>query len=223
MNTANRLSAGLALASGLLLAAPAPALDFAVGARAGTTGFGADAITSITPWLNLRASAGAFNYTYSDTYDDVSYDAELDLKLAGLLLDFHPFRGAFRISAGIYANGNNIGLDGTPTQSVQIGGLPFTPAQVGNITGTVEFPSSAPYLGIGWGNAVSKQNRFGVNFELGVLFQGSADVELQSNGGTLSNNPILTSQLEAEEQSIENDLSDFELYPVISMGLTYSF
>lgn len=223
MITSNRMSSGVVLALGMLFAAPAAALDFAIGARAATTGLGADVTMRATPRLNLRASASAFNYTYSDTYDDVAYDAELDLKSAGLLLDFHPFRGAFRISAGMYANGTDISLSGAPTQNVQIGGQTFTPAQVGNITGTVEFPSTAPYLGIGWGNAVGERNKFGVNLELGVLFQGSADVELQSNGGTLSNNPVLTNQIEAEEQAIENDLSDFKLYPVVAVGVTYSF
>ena len=217
------LFAPVALCAGLTLSMPAAAVDIALGGRAATMGFGGDVTMRMTSWLNVRASANAFNYTYSDTYGDVSYDAELNLQSAGMLLDFHPFRGNFRLSVGTYANGNGVDFSGQPTQNVNIGGQNFTPAEVGTIAGTVEFRKYAPYLGLGWGNAVGAHNRLGFSLEIGVLFQGSPDVEMSSQGGTFSDDPTLISEIENEERSIENDLSSFEYYPVVGMGMSYAF
>lgn len=215
--------APVVLCAGLMLSMPAAAVDIAVGGRAATMGFGGDVTMRMTSWLNVRASANAFAYTYSDTYDDVSYDAELNLQSAGVLLDFHPFRGNFRLSVGTYANGNGIDFTGQPTQNVNIGGQNFTPTQVGTIAGTVEFQKYAPYVGLGWGNAVGAHNRLGFNLEVGVLFQGSPNVELSSQGGTFSNDPTLISEIENEEQAIENDLSGMAYYPVVAMGVSWAF
>lgn len=211
------------LCAGLTIFMPATAAGFAIGGRAATTGFGGDLTMRMTSWLNIRASANAFNYTYTDTYGDVSYDADLNLKSAGVLLDFHPFHGSFRLSAGTYANGNGIDFTGQPTQNVTIGGQNFTPAQVGTIAGTVIFQKYAPYLGIGWGNAVGARNQLGFNLELGVLFQGSPDVEMSSQGGTFSNDPTLISEIGKEEQAIEDDLSGMKYYPVVAMGVSWAF
>jgi hypothetical protein len=215
--------APVALCAGFALSMPALAMDIALGGRAATMGFGGDMTMGVTPWLNIRASANAFNYTYSDTYGDVSYDAELNLQSAGVLLDFHPFRGNFRLSAGTYVNGNGIDFTGRPTQNVTIGGQSFTPAEVGTLAGTVEFRKYAPYLGLGWGNAVGAHNRLGFNVEIGVLFQGAPDVEMRSEGGTFSNNPLLVSEIENEERSVERDLGNFEFYPVVGLGMSYAF
>jgi hypothetical protein len=202
---------------------PAAATNFAIGGRAATTGFGGDLTMRMTSWLNVRASANMFGYAYSDTYDGVSYDAELDLQSAGVLADFHPFHGSFRVSVGAYANGNGIDFTGQPTQNVNIGGQSFTPAQVGTINGTVAFQEYAPYLGIGWGNAVGERKQLGFSLEVGVLFQGAPDVEMVSQGGLLSNDPTLISEMESEEQAIESDLSGMEYYPVVAMGVSWAF
>jgi len=80
-----------------------------------------------------------------------------------------------------------------------------------------------PYAGFGWGNAVGKNKRLGVSFELGVVFQGSPDIELESTGGALSSSPALQAEIAKEEKKIEDDIDDFEYYPVIALGISYKF
>ncbi|MEL7113778.1 MAG: hypothetical protein AAGK93_12720, partial [Pseudomonadota bacterium] len=52
---------------------------------------------------------------------------------------------------------------------------------------------------------------------------GSGDVTLEAVGGTLSNDPILQAQLAQEIQDIENEIEDYELWPVVQVGLSYRF
>lgn len=121
------------------------------------------------------------------------------------------------------SNKNAVSLRAEPTGPVTIGGQTFTPNEVGRLDGEVEFDKSAPYAGLGWGNAVAKGKGLGFNFELGAVLQGSPEVALTSTGGTLSGNPTLQARLAAEEQEIEDDLDSLKVYPVISFGVSYQF
>jgi hypothetical protein len=72
---------------------------------------------------------------------------------------------------------------------------------------------SAPYLGIGWGNAAVGK-RVGFLFDLGVLRQGSGDVTLFSNFVLVD-----PADIEQEIVELEDDIDDYELWPVISFGV----
>ena len=62
-----------------------------------------------------------------------------------------------------------------------------------------------------------------ISFDLGVLAQGEADVQINSTGGTLSTDPGLLADLAIEEEIGVEDLDELELYPVVSIGLYYEF
>ena len=68
-----------------------------------------------------------------------------------------------------------------PSGSYSIGNRTYTGAEVGTITGTVDFASSAPYFGVGWGNATS--GRLGIALDLGLVFQGTPQVSSQLTQG----------------------------------------
>jgi hypothetical protein len=206
------------LLAGLALPLCANAEGFGLGVRAGTLGAGVEGTIGLSERINLRLGANNYTYSFDDTYDDVRYDADLELKNAALILDWHPFAGGFRLSAGILSNDNGADLEGTPTGVVSIGDNDYPAAAVGTLNGKVSFKSSAPYVGLGWGNAVAKNKGFGVNFEIGALFQGSPDVELSSTSGL-----VPQTDLDQEAQEIEDDLKNLEVYPVVSFGVSYGF
>ncbi|MFM7372109.1 MAG: hypothetical protein ACKO2Z_30855, partial [Sphaerospermopsis kisseleviana] len=82
----------------------------------------------------------------------------------------------------------------------------------------ISLPNSvAPYLGIGWGNAVKSGNRWGFSANLGVMFAGSPKVELTAPAY------ILAADVEAERKQLEDDLDWLNIYPVLSLGLSYQF
>jgi len=55
-----------------------------------------------------------------------------------------------------------------------------------------------------------------------VLWQGEPDVTLDASG-LLSLDPGFQAALEAERLELEDDMSDFKAWPVISLGFVYKF
>lgn len=194
------------------------AFDVAVGARGGTLGLGAELTVPLISRINARLGVNSYTYDYTTTESEIDYDAEFDLSTTSLILDWHPFSGRFRISAGYFNNKNSILLTGTPTgATIDIGGTTYPSAVVGTLTGDIAFKKNVPYAGIGWGNAVGKNKRIGLNFDLGVLKQGSPEVTLTSTGA------VDQDDLDAEAAELESDISEFDVYPVISLGISFRF
>ena len=197
----------------------------ALGAKFGTTGIGADLTFGISRWLNLR---GGFNYglfTWSPTFGDVDYKLESNLMSWPLLVDIHPFANHFRISGGLYIQpGSDVSLSSTPNNPVQIGAHTYAPDVVGTLSGTIEIDDPvAPYVGIGFGNAVDEEQRLTFMLDLGVVFQ-SYDVSLTSNGaGMTALHDTFRNDLELEEQNIEDDANNLKVYPVLTLGISYHF
>jgi hypothetical protein len=72
------------------------------------------------------------------------------------------------------------------------------------------------------------ETRVGASLDLGVFFQGQGDVTLTpifAPGSPIPDIPggeaLLRTQLDLEEREIEEDIEDYELYPVLSFGITF--
>jgi len=202
---------------GLLVAGVANADGFGIGVKAGTLGYGVEGTFALSERVNLRAGLNDYSLSYDESEGGILYNGKLELGTVAVLFDWHPFAGTFRLSAGLMKNDNAIKLTATPTTNQTIGGNPYTPAEIGTLSGDVSFKSTAPYLGIGWGNA-SRNGRFGGSFEIGAMFQGSPKVSLSASGGAVSQ-----VDLTSEAQEAQADLDDFKIYPVISLGLSFRF
>jgi hypothetical protein len=48
-------------------------------------------------------------------------------------------------------------------------------------------------------------------------------VNLTARGGILANDPTFQTQLTQEEQNLQDEINDYEVYPVVQAGLTFSF
>lgn len=199
-----------------LVAAAGAAQAAGLGVRAGTTGVGVDYGFGIAPTLGGRVGVSGMNFnTHVDT-SDVRYDAKAKLANVNLFLDWSPL-GPFRITGGFIPNDNKVDLAGQPSA-----GGSFPPGS--SLTGTVKPDKSfAPYLGIGYGNVWTP----GVNFyfDAGIMFQGSPQVTLSVNCGSLSPAQCAAaqSQVAAEQQRVQNELDKFKYYPVINFGITIGF
>ena len=75
---------------------------------------------------------------------------------------------------------------------------------------------------MGWGNALGEDKRWGFVFDLGVVFQGSPDADLTATG-PLASDPTFLAELAKEEQQLQDEVDDYEYYPVVSIGVTYKF
>ena len=118
-------------------------------------------------------------------------------------------------------NGNSIDLSVTPANSIVIGGTTFTAAQLGTLSGDVDFEDFAPFFGLGYEGDFFDQ-RVLLAFGAGVLFQGDPEVDLSASG-VLANDPALLAALRREENDLEDDLDFLSFYPVVSLSLTFRF
>jgi len=208
----------------LTFSTAAYARSTSLGVRAGTAGVGAEAEMAISNSLGIRVGINYFTYSYSGTESNIDYDFDLDLLSAPILVDWHPFQGAFRISTGVYINGNEINAKGNPVGAgtFDVNGVTYTAAQVGSLKGKIDFNPVAPYLGFGWDTSFGKQKGFGFVFELGAFYQGRPEANL-SVTGPISSNTAFLNDLAQEEADLQKALDAFKIYPVVAIGVNYRF
>ena len=194
------------------------------GVKVGTLGLGIDFSTPIYTNLSARLNMNGASYTYTQEEDDNEFEGTLELQSVGTLLDYYPFENNFRVTGGLYYNGNS--FDGTivPTVSttIDIDGMEYTTDDLTKLDSELNFDSIAPYLGLGWGND-ARDKGWGFTFDLGLMYHGVGDAELTPDIKDLTKIEEINAAVEREEQSIENDLEDFPFYPVISVGVNYTF
>jgi len=217
-----KLNIFMLLSLSLLLSYGAGCQDtgrFAVSGTGGTLGLGGEFTAGIADNVKARVGMTTFDFDMDEEFDDVEYELGLGLNSVSALVDWHVFQDSFHITGGFISMDNEIDLDATPTEDVEIGDNTYTPGDVGTISGSVDIDGMAPYLGIGWGNPLTNNKRWGFTFDLGVAFADSPDVSLSATGLAAG----LAADLEKERKEIEDDLEVVEFYPVIYMGFFYRF
>jgi hypothetical protein len=195
--------------------------DFALGVKGGTLGIGAEVTFGLLPSLNLRSGYNAFNYDGSATKNSIDYSYKLKLGSLPVLVDWHPFPASdFRLSTGLVFNSNKVEATGKAQGTYTIDGQTYNASQIGTLTGKIDFNSTAPYLGIGWGNAVAKGSPLSLSCDVGVLFQGTPKVTLTPS---VTPTTAIQTSIANEEASIRDTTDNFKYYPVVSLGLAYKF
>lgn len=211
----------IAAITGVLLSASSVAsAEMGVGVKAGTLGYGAEFTLGVTESINARVGMNTYSFSETQKQDDIKYDMDLDWRTTGAFLDWHPFQGGLRFTVGYIQNDNEIDLDAKTVGSYTIGDQTYSIGEVGNLTGNVTFGNGLFY-GIGWGNAGDGKG-LGFIAEAGIL-QQSPEVDLKCSGGTECDDATFQAELRKEENKAQDDLDDFDQYPVISLGISYSF
>lgn len=205
--------------AGLMLGASSMAVaETGVGVKAGTLGGGVELGIGLNDSFSARLGLNKYDKSDDQTIDDIDYSADLELSSTTLYLDWHPMQGSFRVTAGYLLSDNKLKANATPSSNVEIGDQSYSPSDIGEINASAAL-GDGPYLGIGWGSVPA--TGFGFTFDLGVVSMGTPDVNLKiddPNGVIAANNDI-----EKEKANIEDDLDDYDMYPVISLGISYGF
>lgn len=209
-----------------------------VGIRLSTLGAGAEVGVSLTSKLNVRGGFNIFQYSRGFNHDGITYKGQLNLRSGEAHVDFYPIGHTFHLSPGLLIyNGNGA----TATANVPggstftLGGATYTSDPANPITGTgkLDFVKVAPTAMFGFGNLVPQHRHFTYNFELGAVFQGSARTKLNLSGNACdplglncvnaATDPTVQANIVAEQNKVNNKLSPFKYYPVISIGFGYRF
>ena len=217
----------LAAAAALTATAGIAHADVALYAKGGTLGLGAGVGFTLTDTLNARVGYNAYTFDKDIDETDVSYDGEIKFKSGELLLDWHPFNGSFRVTAGAYLNKNEINGSAKPSNGTyEINDVTYNAADVGRLDANIDFKNVSPYIGIGWGNFLDKDGHFTFTTDIGALYQGSPNVHARVTcGAGLSSGDCaqLNSDVAAEAKDLEQEIDSYKWWPVLSIGLAYRF
>ena len=249
-NDSNPSSAanGSAAANGTVAVQPAPTTAkggsampsrIGVGVKVSLLGAGVEVATPITYRTNLRVGFNAFGYSRGFTNNGIGYNANLTFRSVETHFDWFPFAGGFHLSPGVMVyNGNKITANASVTsgQSFSLGGTSYISDAANPITGTgkIGFNKVAPTILFGWGNLLPRSGRhFSIPFEAGVVFEGSPKAALSLSGAAcaadgsgchdITNDATFQSNVVAQQNKLNSDMSFFKFYPVISLGIGYKF
>jgi hypothetical protein len=208
-----------------------------VGIRLSTLGAGAEVGVSLSNRLSVRGGFNIFQYSRGFNHDGITYTGQLNLRSGEAHLDWYPLGHTFHLSPGLLVYNDN-GATATANvpggSSFTLGGTTYTSDPSNPITGMgkLDFVKVAPTAMFGFGNLVPRSRHFTFNLEWGVVFQGSARTKLNFTGNACPNgtncvnaatDPTVQANILAEQNKINNKLSPFKYYPVISTGFGYRF
>ena len=210
-----------------------------IGVKASLLGGGFEVAARVTHRTNLRAGFNVFSYSRTFNKDGVAYDGQLSFKTIEAHYDFFPFAGSFRVSPGLLAYiGDPITANAAVPggQSFTLGGTVFFSDTAVPVTGNgkINFNRAAPMATFGWGNLVPRKasKHFSVPFEIGVAFQGTPKATLNLAGNVCTapgvncrgvSDPVVQTAIQSEQTKINNSMSLFKAYPIISIGFGYKF
>jgi hypothetical protein len=207
------------------------------GVKVSSLGIGFEGATAVTRSSNVRGAFNFLNYDHTYNNDGITYDAGLGFRSLQFTYDQYFFRGV-HISPGVLAY-NGTHADGTAFvprgQSFTLGGVRYFSGAADPVNGTarVEFQKAAPLVMIGFGNPLPRSGRrFGFNLDVGVVFQGLPDTTLRLTGTACAagpaagcvnaaTDPVVQSNVKAQQTKISNDLDPLKYYPVLSFGVSW--
>lgn len=210
-----------------------------IGIKGSLLGGGVEVAARVTHRTNVRAGFNYFSYSRGFNKDSIAYNGQLNFKTVEAHYDIFPFAGKFHVSPGVLAY---IGDPITATaavaggQSFSLGGTKYFSDTGTPVTGSgkIDFNRAAPMATFGWGNLVPRNHgHFSVPVELGVAFQGSPKATLNLAGNvcdspgincrSVATDTAVQANILSEQTKINNSMSFFKAYPIISVGFGYSF
>jgi hypothetical protein len=225
------------IASALAVVALAAALPaagqerggLALGARAATTGFGAELAFPLGARVAGRLAATGASYDLEFDTEQVTYEGTAELASVLAVADLHPSGGGFRVSLGALIHDNSLTGHAPVRDLLLEEGIRLPPGiELGQLRARATVDPVAPYLGIGWGASPRSRPGFHLSIDLGAAWHGEPDVDLTLStpvpvalvpGGQAFINRLLAD----EERALEAELSDYTVFPVAALSLSYRF
>lgn len=216
----------IAITLASLAATPAaailPGTGLSVGVTGGTLGVGPEVGYALNPLIGVRASATFLGLSGHGNVSDYRYTGHAHLGNFGGTVDLHPFLNGFRLSAGVRSiDDNRIRIAGMATGDQTYGGVTYTPAEAGTVSGKIRARSVAPLVTVGYAHTFLPGISLGIDG--GVLFQGHPRVTDIATTGELATNPAAQDKLNAQIDTLRDRVRDYPYYPVAQISLGYRF
>jgi hypothetical protein len=203
-------------------------------------GIGADIAVPVHEKVNVRGGFNVFSLSRDFDNDGITLAAQLKLRSVSAHLDWFPFGNGFHLSPGVMLyNGNEVNADASVPagDAFDLGDESLISDPSNPVAGTsvVSFDRKvAPSLRVGWGNIVPRGGRrWSIPFELGVVFSsaptaafslaGSLCESSGTNCRNIATDPELQTDVQNEQDQINDDLTALKVIPVISLGFSVKF
>jgi len=188
----------------------------------GTSGLGLGVGTQLGKNFAVRAESTRYSMDFNKTVSDLDFAGKLNIGSSGLYGDYHPFSGPFRLTGGVLFKTPNGSMSADPLAGgIDIGGNHYDVDFGERVLAKIKYPSTMPYLGVGWG--FTELNKPGLKFGLDI---GAGIGKLS---GTLDATPLLKSlpgveaDLQKEEAKLNDKLGKLGIFPMVKIGIGYSF
>ncbi|MBU0688926.1 MAG: hypothetical protein KJ850_02800 [Gammaproteobacteria bacterium] len=198
---------------------------FRLDAHVSTLGGGLEIGAPLSERYTARVGFNSFKASGNTDSGGLNYTGDLKLSSISALVDWRPWSGVTHLTAGVIFNSNKLELNATATTGTvySINGFDYTAATGDAINTTVDFNKVSPYLGIGWSGQPKKQG-FSFSSDIGILFQGSPKATVTATGAwTGTGGKTVTDLVVDAQNQLNSDLSNFKFYPVLSIGVGYTF
>lgn len=214
---------GMLAALSLLAAGPALAADDLAGDRfflmpdISSLGAGVEAGYRVNERWQVRAGINGYAGDFAYTRNDYDLHSRLSLFNAGVTADYFPFANEFYVSAGARLSANRIeGKVKNLHGKLKSGADVFVPNPLTDFTVTQNVVQ--PYLGAGY--SIEVRQGMALNFNLGALYAGAPDLDVDSRAHKLG---FSRKDIRRQIERAQSRLSPFRFYPVVQIGLKFSF
>lgn len=178
---------------------------------------GIDIAYGLSPKITARLGFSYFKYNVNSTTntsdEEVKLAGDIDMAMAGLSFEYHPFKkSSFKLFGGAsYIDKGKVSVVVTPTGTYTFGSTTFTPDEIGNVKFSVDYGKKiAPFAGIGFGRTIPK-SRIGFGFEVGTYYTQSPVV-------TLTGEKRLSSMSE-QQAKVQENMKDWQYWPIVNLRL----
>lgn len=212
-----RLAAGtLALTFAALPVAARADLFSAVssGVHLSTTGIGLTFERPLLYDFSVRLTTNSLTVSQQLTYDATRYVSTNRYQNLGIIADYRPYAGRYRISGGLLFGNDRIDNFPAPNGStIAVGSGSYPTGGVGDLTTQVRFDRPTIYLGVGTGTGLIR----------GFALEVDGGVEIRNGHAfAAATGPLATNAaFQADLERLRNELRTRIVTPVVSVGLVY--
>ncbi len=199
----------------------APALEgltpYAVG---GTAGYGVGLMKHLSPAWTVRGEWLGATFTETATSGDLRFSGDAHVRGGGLFADYRPYRGNFRLVGGVTVRGSRAALFAEPTAgNFVINGVEYASAGEA-IKMKMKYPSTMPYLGLGWGYSPYGYKGLSIGVDFGLSF-GKPSGSMTFSSGLSAR--AGAANIAAEQAKFAREIDKVSYFPSMKVGVAYSF
>lgn len=170
--------------------------------------------------VGLRAEyTGGLSVNRDGNQDGVNYTGSIKASRVGAFADWFPLGGSFRLVGGLTFNDVKADFNAIGSGTATINGNTVNMSgETYNVR--LKFPTTTPYLGIGFGHQKSDVKGWGFYGDLGVMI-GTFNIDTTTS--LVSSGKATQADVDAQSQKFRDALGGLSVLPSASVGLLYRY